>query len=530
MKKMRNVKTSSGSKAFRRAAVLLAAAVLVSVLSVFAFTVSAAPAPDWLTVKADGSYSKVGDVSRYTISVDADMASFAFVPSFDEDVFALEAAKITAPDVFIKDFTFGDETHPANGVAAWDNEEYPDGYPANGQIGWFELKLISEITEATEVGIRFTFETPDHEKTTCDVTALQIEAPADNEPEEQDTEDVTVPVLPDQPDEDEEAEDISAPVPQALPFTDVAEGAYYYDAVKWAYENGITSGLTATEFAPNGTCTRAQTVTFLWRASGSPEVSGITNPFVDVAADAYYYKAVLWAVSEKITTGVDATHFAPDASVTREQTVTFMFRAAGSFKAAAEAAFEDVTADRYSYDAICWAVANGITNGMDATHFSPDGDCLRMHIVTFIYRFVNLAPAENGETEPDVPAEPAEKEEKPENAIIAEIGGEYEDSFSQRAVLAVLENNGETLCLVHWANSADSADEWRMTVDEIEDGKVLYSSCEHYTLTADETGDLVSTDPVEEGAGYFEIDGAALKWTGAADESCRDCVFKPVSA
>ena len=222
----------------------------------------------------------------------------------------------------------------------------------------------------------------------------------DEENKEEKNEEPELPELPEEelPEEDEVLDILIAPAPvidlPELPFTDVAVDAYYYDAVKWAYENGITSGLTATEFAPSGTCTRAQTVTFLWRAEGCPEVEGIENPFVDVAADAYYYKAVLWAVSEGITTGVDATHFAPDSSVTREQTVTFMFRAAGSFKAAAEAAFEDVTADRYSYDAICWAVENGITNGMSETLFSPAGDCLRMHIVTFIYRFVNIVPEE----------------------------------------------------------------------------------------------------------------------------------------
>lgn len=170
------------------------------------------------------------------------------------------------------------------------------------------------------------------------------------------------------------------------PFADVNEDAYYFDSVLWAVENGVTSGTTATTFAPNTTCTRAQTVTFLWRAMGSPEPVMTDNPFTDVSADAYYYKAVLWAVEQGVTFGTTATTFSPDATVTRAQTVTFLWRAAESPKSSAENPFVDVAADAYYADAVLWAAQQGITSGTSATTFNPSNDCTRAQIVTFLWR------------------------------------------------------------------------------------------------------------------------------------------------
>ena len=167
-------------------------------------------------------------------------------------------------------------------------------------------------------------------------------------------------------------------------FVDVPAGAYYYDAVLWAAENGITGGVDDTHFAPDASCTRAQMVTFLWRAAGSPKVSG-SNPFSDVSADAYYYDAVLWAVKNGITSGTSATTFAPDAAVTRGQTVTFLYRAAGS-PAASGSGFSDVSSDAYYADAVAWAVQQNITTGTGNGQFSPNADCTRAQIVTFLYR------------------------------------------------------------------------------------------------------------------------------------------------
>ena len=172
--------------------------------------------------------------------------------------------------------------------------------------------------------------------------------------------------------------------PEAPAFADVPADAYYADAVKWAVEQGITSGTSATTFSPDMSCTRAQIVTFLWRANGSPKADG-ANPFTDVSADAYYYDAVLWAVKEGITSGTSATTFSPDATVTRGQTVTFLYRAAGA-PAVTGGSFADVAADAYYADAVAWAVKEGITSGTGGNSFSPDAPCTRGQIVTFLYR------------------------------------------------------------------------------------------------------------------------------------------------
>ena len=167
-------------------------------------------------------------------------------------------------------------------------------------------------------------------------------------------------------------------------FDDVSANAYYADAVKWAVEQGITSGTSATTFSPDMSCTRAQIVTFLWRANGSPKADG-ANPFTDVSADAYYYDAVLWAVKEGITSGTTAATFSPDATVTRGQTVTFLYRAAGA-PAVTGGSFADVAADAYYAGAVAWAVKEGVTSGTSATTFSPDAPCTRGQIVTFLYQ------------------------------------------------------------------------------------------------------------------------------------------------
>ena len=171
------------------------------------------------------------------------------------------------------------------------------------------------------------------------------------------------------------------------PFTDVSEEDYYYDAVLWAYNNDITSGTDETHFAPGESCSRAQVVTFLWRTMGEPEPKTTENPFVDVSEGTYYYKAVLWAVEQGITTGIDDQHFAPGNSVTRSQFVTFLHRNEGEPKPESnENPFVDVSENEYYSDAVIWAYENGITTGTDETHFSPDKTCTRGQVVAFLYR------------------------------------------------------------------------------------------------------------------------------------------------
>ena len=148
----------------------------------------------------------------------------------------------------------------------------------------------------------------------------------------------------------------------------------------------MTTGLTENTFGPETGCTRAQIVTFLWRAAGSPEPTKAENPFTDVSADAWYYKAVLWAVEKGITSGVSEKQFAPDAAVSRGQVVTFQWRMAGADKAEGANAFTDVAQDAYYHDAVLWAAKNGITAGTTATTFAPDAGCTRGQIVTFLYR------------------------------------------------------------------------------------------------------------------------------------------------
>ncbi len=172
----------------------------------------------------------------------------------------------------------------------------------------------------------------------------------------------------------------------SLPFTDVAEDAYYADAVVWAVNGKITSGATATTFAPNAGCTRGQMVTFLWRANGSPEPKSTTTSFTDVKSGAYYEKAVAWAVENNVTTGTSSTAFSPDASVTRAQAVTFQWRAAGAPAAEGTNAFADVSASAFYAPAVQWAVNAGVTTGTSDTAFSPNSNCLRAQIVSFLFR------------------------------------------------------------------------------------------------------------------------------------------------
>ena len=184
------------------------------------------------------------------------------------------------------------------------------------------------------------------------------------------------------------AEDVTPAAP-ATSFVDVRSGEYYEEAVAWAVEKGITTGTSATTFAPNDSCTRAQAVTFLWRAAGSPKPKSTEMPFQDVADGAYYSDAILWAVENGITAGTSAGTFAPNAPCTRAQIVTFLWRSQKSPAAETANPFVDVSVEAYSHDAVLWAVEEGVTAGTTATTFSPNNNCTRAQIVTFLYRALN---------------------------------------------------------------------------------------------------------------------------------------------
>lgn len=173
-------------------------------------------------------------------------------------------------------------------------------------------------------------------------------------------------------------------IPETSPFDDVSVDAYYFDAVKWAADKGITGGVSDNLFAPDDGCTRAHIVTFLWRAAGSPEPKSMAS-FTDVTASAYYAKAVAWAVENGVTNGTTDTTFDPDAVCTRAQAVAFLARALNG-KGGSSAAFTDVPADSYYADAVAWAIVNRVTNGVSSDRFAPDNSCTRAQITTFLYR------------------------------------------------------------------------------------------------------------------------------------------------
>ena len=191
---------------------------------------------------------------------------------------------------------------------------------------------------------------------------------------------------------------VSALVPSALaadfvePFTDVPVKQYYAEPVSWAVAEEITNGVSKTEFAPNKTCTRAEIVTFLYRAEGKPAVTGVTNPFTDTVKGAWYEDAMLWAVKNEITNGVSKTEFAPNKTCTRAEIVTFLYRVAG--KPAVTGVtnpFTDTVKGEWYEDAMLWAVQNEITNGVSKTEFAPGKTCTRAEAVTFLYRYYHLA-------------------------------------------------------------------------------------------------------------------------------------------
>ena len=171
-----------------------------------------------------------------------------------------------------------------------------------------------------------------------------------------------------------------------IPFVDIAADAYYTEAVAWAYANDITAGVTELSFGPNQTCTRSQMVTFLWRAAGCPEPTGTASAFSDVAAGSWYEKAVAWAVENKITDGVGGGRFDPNGIVNRAQAVTFLYRAKGAPATTASKSFTDVKSGEFYTDAVAWAVANDVTNGVGDNAFAPNANCVRGQTVTFLYR------------------------------------------------------------------------------------------------------------------------------------------------
>lgn len=171
------------------------------------------------------------------------------------------------------------------------------------------------------------------------------------------------------------------------PFKDITNDDWFYDSVLWAYQNNVTGGTSATTFGPNDGCTRAQVVTFLWAANGKPEPTTKTNPFKDVNSSDWYYKAVLWAVENGITSGIREGEFGPNESCTRAQVVTFLYAAVGKPNVLVfDSSFSDVSAGDWFCEEVQWAVSNGITGGIGDGKFGPNNTCTRGQVVTFLYK------------------------------------------------------------------------------------------------------------------------------------------------
>ena len=210
------------------------------------------------------------------------------------------------------------------------------------------------------------------------------------EPVPADSEDPTEPVEPVPADGEDPTEPVEpVPASDSEQFVDVPKDSWFHDPVYWAVDKGITDGIDDYHFSPDTTCTRAQMVTFLWRAAGQPAPSSTSTYFVDVDTSLYYADAVLWAVDKGITDGTDDTHFSPNDTVTRGQCVTFLWRYAEQpAPTSTENPFNDVTEKDYFYAPVLWAVEKGITDGTSDTTFSPKNDCLRSQVVTFLYRLI----------------------------------------------------------------------------------------------------------------------------------------------
>ena len=275
----------------------------------------------------------------------------------------------------------------------------------------------------------------------------------------------------------------------AAGFTDVPQGIYYEDPVAWAVENDITSGTSGTEFSPDETCTRAQAVTFLWRANGQPDAAG-NNPFADVSTSSYYNEAVQWAVANGVTSGTSATTFEPDAPVTRAQVVTFLYRDAGSPSASGSTSFADVPTDAYYRDAVRWAVMQGITAGTSATAFSPDESCTRAQIVTFLYRSSDDAPdvlvIEIPEA-PVLPEEPLPPEQELTEGEIQQMLGEPDIEGATAVIINGLRNMVKQINLGAYNISTTDAIKLASELADIDNGDPYYVFSIWATLDDDNT-------------------------------------------
>ena len=324
-------------------------------------------------VKADEAYTVTGNVKKdageYTVTIklsDKDNTVWAGKNNADdlEYAFVIDKAAQDAPAApMLKDRSYTSIT--LKEVAANDNGATAE-YSMDGEK-WQPSPTFTGLTSGTTYTFYVRYAATDNYNASPASDAVKFTTRRHSSP--------STPVTP----EPEPTPDNSSK------FADVPANAYFADAVKWAVDKGITNGLSDTMFGPYESCTRAQIVTFLWRAAGSPEPKGAASGMSDVVSGSYYEKAVAWAIENGVTTGTTTSTFSPDATCTRAQSVTFLYRALGK-KVESSANFTDVKSDAFYTDAVNWAVANNVTNGTSNTTFSPNADCTRAEIVTFLYR------------------------------------------------------------------------------------------------------------------------------------------------
>lgn len=338
-----------------------------------------------------------------TLENNPGLAAWKIDLNWNETVLTLDKSSIRLSDSFSSGMFVSNSNSSGKLSLVWANVE---NVSANGNLITFSF-IVADTAVPGDYPITISTsgtrsENGEKIKVAATDAIITLEEPYFEEPEENDppkqepAEDapskpsVIVPVQPTKPDE-EVVPPVTIPDAETststLLFTDVFSEDYYYQPVAWAVENQITNGVSENLFSPNATCSRVQTVTFLWRAAGCPLPTIAESKFVDVPRDSYYYNAVLWAVENGITNGTSATQFSPNAPVTRAQVVTFLWRNAGTLITSSQSVFNDVPFDSYYSTAVSWAVSHKITNGMTANTFAPDSGCSRGQIVTFLYRY-----------------------------------------------------------------------------------------------------------------------------------------------
>lgn len=348
-----------------------------------------------LSAAVAGSPSVSGTVvpgDQITVTLDLSnnpgIASWTLMLDWDETVLELDKQSVTLDENFAGGMWAANSDVPGQLRIAWASME---NVTADGALITLTF-TASESADADTYPISITASgVSNQEGETITITTSDAEVTLSEEERPS-----SRPVKPDKPEKDEPVDDepvIEQPQeeqPVKFFFVDVPETAYYYQPALWTAEEGITAGTAPGIFSPEVPCNRAQALTFLWRAYGSPEPALVENPFADVSSDAYYSKAVLWAVEQGITTGTTETTFSPNATVTRAQIAAFLYRSVqatgGGFQGAWMFRIPFTDLPEWAFEAIAWCYMKGITTGTSETTFSPDQPCTRGQIVTFLYR------------------------------------------------------------------------------------------------------------------------------------------------